>query len=62
MKSVFDQIMVFYAMLAICLQLLFLIWQFRCKLCSPVLFKQLLRTGLQARQFSTNKCRTITVV
>ena len=59
MKRVFDLLLALLALLALCLPLLFLTWQIRRKLGSPVLFKQI-RPGLHGRPFKMVKFRTMT--
>jgi lipopolysaccharide/colanic/teichoic acid biosynthesis glycosyltransferase len=59
MKRVFDHLLACLALLALCLPLLFLTWQIRRKLGSPVLFKQV-RPGLHGKPFKMVKFRTMT--
>ena len=59
MKRVFDPLLALLALLALCLPLLFITWQIRRKLGSPVLFKQL-RPGLHGKPFKMVKFRTMT--
>ena len=59
MKRVFDPLLALLALLALCLPLLFLTWQIRRKLGSPVLFKQV-RPGLHGKPFKMVKFRTMT--
>ena len=59
MKRVFDPLLALLALLALCLPLLFLTWQIRRKLGSPVLFKQV-RPGLHGKSFKMVKFRTMT--
>jgi lipopolysaccharide/colanic/teichoic acid biosynthesis glycosyltransferase len=59
MKRVFDLFLALLALLALCLPLLFLAWQIRRKLGSPVLFKQV-RPGLHGKPFKMVKFRTMT--
>jgi lipopolysaccharide/colanic/teichoic acid biosynthesis glycosyltransferase len=59
MKRVFDHLLALLALLALCLPLLFLTWQIRRKLGSPVLFKQV-RPGLHGKPFKMVKFRTMT--
>lgn len=59
MKRVFDPILAFLALLALCLPLMFLVWKIRSKLGSPVLFKQI-RPGLHGKPFTMVKFRTMT--
>ena len=59
MKRVFDPLLALLALLALCLPLLFITWQIRRKLGSPVLFKQV-RPGLHGKPFKMVKFRTMT--
>lgn len=59
MKRVFDHLLALLALLALCLPLLFLTWQIRRKLGSPVLFRQV-RPGLHGEPFEMVKFRTMT--
>lgn len=59
MKRIFDHLLALLALLALCLPLLFLTWQIRRKLGSPVLFKQV-RPGLHGKPFKMVKFRTMT--
>jgi len=59
MKRLFDILVAGFALLALCLPLLFLIWQIRRKLGSPVFFRQT-RPGLHGKPFNMVKFRTMT--
>lgn len=59
MKRIFDHLLALLALLALCLPLLFLAWQIRRKLGSPVLFMQV-RPGLHGKPFNMVKFRTMT--
>jgi lipopolysaccharide/colanic/teichoic acid biosynthesis glycosyltransferase len=59
MKRVFDALLALLALLALCLPLIFLIWQIRRKLGGPILFKQT-RPGLHGKPFKLVKFRTMT--
>jgi lipopolysaccharide/colanic/teichoic acid biosynthesis glycosyltransferase len=59
MKRVFDVLAAALALLLLALPLLALAWLIRCKLGSPVLFRQV-RPGLQGRPFTMVKFRTMT--
>jgi lipopolysaccharide/colanic/teichoic acid biosynthesis glycosyltransferase len=59
MKRLFDILLAALALLALCLPLLFLIWQIRRKLGSPVFFRQT-RPGLHGKPFNMVKFRTMT--
>jgi lipopolysaccharide/colanic/teichoic acid biosynthesis glycosyltransferase len=59
MKRIFDCLFALLALMALCLPLLFLSWQIRRKLGSPVLFKQF-RPGLHGQPFEMVKFRTMT--
>jgi lipopolysaccharide/colanic/teichoic acid biosynthesis glycosyltransferase len=59
MKRLLDFILASLAFLVLCVPLLFLIWQIRRKLGSPVLFRQI-RPGLNAQPFNMVKFRTMT--
>lgn len=59
MKRLFDITVTTMALLLLGLPLLFLIWQVRCKLGSPVFFRQT-RPGLHGRPFNMVKFRTMT--
>lgn len=59
MKRIFDHLLALLALLALCLPLLFLAWQIRRKLGSPVLFMQA-RPGLHGKPFKMVKFRTMT--
>ena len=59
MKRVFDHLLACLALLALGLPLLYLSWQIRRKLGSPVLFKQV-RPGLHGKPFKMVKFRTMT--
>lgn len=59
MKRVFDLLLASLALLALCLPLLFLIWQIRRKLGSPVFFRQT-RPGMHGKPFNMVKFRTMT--
>lgn len=59
MKRLFDLLLAALALLALCLPLLFLVWQVRRKLGSPVFFRQT-RPGLHGRPFEMVKFRTMT--
>ncbi len=59
MKRFFDFIMAVFALLVLGFPSLFLIWQVRRKLGSPVFFRQV-RPGLQGRPFTMVKFRTMT--
>lgn len=59
MKRFFDLVLSSFALLALCVPLLFLIWQVRRKLGSPVFFRQT-RPGLNGRPFKMAKFRTMT--
>ena len=59
MKRIFDHLLALLALLALCLPLLFLTWQIRRKLGSPVLFRQV-RPGLHGEPFEMVKFRTMT--
>jgi len=59
MKRLFDLLLSSLALLLLCIPLLFLIWQIRRKLGSPVFFRQT-RPGLNAQPFNMVKFRTMT--
>jgi lipopolysaccharide/colanic/teichoic acid biosynthesis glycosyltransferase len=59
MKRVFDFLAASLALLMLALPLLALAWLIRCKLGSPVLFRQL-RPGLHGKPFTMVKFRTMT--
>jgi len=59
MKRIFDILLAFVALLLLCIPLLFLIWQVRRKLGSPVFFRQT-RPGLHGKPFKMVKFRTMT--
>jgi len=59
MKRLFDLLSALLALLALCLPLLFLAWQIRRKLGSPVFFRQT-RPGLHGKPFNMVKFRTMT--
>lgn len=59
MKRLFDFAVAIFALLALALPLLGLAWLIRCKLGSPVLFKQV-RPGLRGQPFTMVKFRTMT--
>ncbi len=59
MKRFFDLVLSSLALLLLCFPLLFLIWQVRRKLGSPVFFRQP-RPGLHGRPFQMLKFRTMT--
>ncbi|MBC7617811.1 MAG: sugar transferase [Candidatus Saccharibacteria bacterium] len=59
MKRLFDLLVASLALLLLCVPLLFLIWQVRRKLGSPVFFRQA-RPGLHGRPFEMIKFRTMT--
>lgn len=59
MKRIFDFLLAAFALLALCTPLMFLAWQIRCKLGSPVFFRQT-RPGLHGRPFNMVKFRTMT--
>lgn len=59
MKRLFDLLLASLALLLLCVPLLFLIWQVRRKLGSPVFFRQT-RPGLNAHPFNMVKFRTMT--
>jgi lipopolysaccharide/colanic/teichoic acid biosynthesis glycosyltransferase len=59
MKRVFDGLLAALALLLLCLPLLYLAWQVRRKIGSPVFFCQM-RPGLQGRPFTMIKFRTMT--
>jgi lipopolysaccharide/colanic/teichoic acid biosynthesis glycosyltransferase len=59
MKRFFDLLFALLALLALCLPLLFLTWQIRRKLGSPVFFRQT-RPGLHGQPFNMVKFRTMT--
>lgn len=59
MKRLFDIVLSALALLLLGLPLLFLIWQVRRKLGSPVFFRQT-RPGLQGKSFNMIKFRTMT--
>lgn len=61
MKRIFDSFLAALSLLLLALPLLFLIWQVRRKLGSPVLFRQT-RPGLHGRPFEMVKFRTMTDV
>jgi lipopolysaccharide/colanic/teichoic acid biosynthesis glycosyltransferase len=61
MKRFFDLVLSSVALLALCVPLLFLMWQVRRKLGSPVFFRQT-RPGLNGRPFKMAKFRTMTDV
>ena len=59
MKRVFDLVAASLAFLLLCFALLALAWLIRCKLGSPVLFRQV-RPGLNGKPFTMVKFRTMT--
>ncbi len=59
MKRLFDLVLSSLALLLLCMPLLFLTWQIRRKLGSPVFFRQT-RPGLNAQPFNMVKFRTMT--
>lgn len=59
MKRLFDLLLASLALLLLCVPLLFLIWQVRRKLGSPVFFRQT-RPGLHGKPFKMVKFRTMT--
>ena len=59
MKRIFDRFLAALTLLLLSLPLLFLIWQVRRKLGSPVLFRQT-RPGLYGKPFTMVKFRTMT--
>jgi lipopolysaccharide/colanic/teichoic acid biosynthesis glycosyltransferase len=59
MKRIFDLLLASIALLLLCVTVLFLIWQIRRKLGSPVFFRQT-RPGLDGRPFMMVKFRTMT--
>lgn len=59
MKRIFDLFFAILALLALCVPLLFLIWQVRRKLGSPVFFHQT-RPGQHGKPFNMVKFRTMT--
>ncbi|WP_296443234.1 sugar transferase [Rhodoferax sp. UBA5149] len=59
MKRLFDFLLASLALLLLCIPLLFLTWQIRRKLGSPVFFRQT-RPGLNAQPFNMVKFRTMT--
>ena len=59
MKRFFDLLLSSLALLVLCVPLLFLLWQVRRKLGSPVFFRQT-RPGLNGRPFTMVKFRTMT--
>lgn len=59
MKRIFDLVLAFFALLLLGMPLLFLIWQVRRKLGSPVFFRQR-RPGMHGRPFEMVKFRTMT--
>ena len=59
MKRIFDLLLASLALLLLCVTLLFLIWQIRRKLGSPVFFLQT-RPGLRGLPFKMVKFRTMT--
>ncbi len=59
MKRPLDIFLASLALLALCVPLLFLVWQIRRKLGSPVFFRQT-RPGLNAQPFNMVKFRTMT--
>lgn len=59
MKRLFDLLLASLALLLLCIPLLFLTWQIRRKLGSPVFFRQT-RPGLNAQPFNMVKFRTMT--
>ncbi len=59
MKRIFDRFLAALTLLLLSLPLLFLIWQVRRKLGSPVLFRQT-RAGLHGQPFEMVKFRTMT--
>jgi len=59
MKRLFDLLLAALALLFLCVPLLFLIWQIRRKLGSPVFFRQT-RPGLLGKSFKMVKFRTMT--
>jgi lipopolysaccharide/colanic/teichoic acid biosynthesis glycosyltransferase len=59
MKRCFDLVFAALALTALCLPLLFVFWQIRRKLGSPVLFRQI-RPGLHGLPFQMIKFRTMT--
>lgn len=59
MKRLFDFVLALLALLVLSIPLLFLMWQVRRKLGSPVFFRQM-RPGLGARPFGMIKFRTMT--
>lgn len=59
MKRLFDFVMAALGLLVLALPLLFVIWQVRRKLGSPVFFRQI-RPGLHGRPFQMVKFRTMT--
>ena len=59
MKRCFDLVLAALALTVFCLPLLFVLWQIRRKLGSPVFFRQI-RPGLHAQPFEMIKFRTMT--
>ncbi len=59
MKRCFDLVVAVVALLALAVPLLVLVWLVRCKLGSPVLFRQV-RPGLNGKPFEMVKFRTMT--
>lgn len=59
MKRCFDLVFAALALTVFCLPLLFVLWQIRRKLGSPVFFRQI-RPGLHAQPFQMIKFRTMT--
>ncbi len=59
MKRWFDLVVAVVALLALAVPLLVLVWLVRCKLGSPVLFRQV-RPGLNGKPFEMVKFRTMT--
>ena len=59
MKRLFDLLLASFALLLLGLPILFLTWQVRRKLGSPVFFRQI-RPGLHGKQFEMVKFRTMT--
>ncbi|MDP2440547.1 sugar transferase [Rhodoferax sp.] len=59
MKRLFDILLASLALLLLCIPLLFLIWQIRRKLGSPIFFRQT-RPGLRGLPFKMIKFRTMT--
>lgn len=59
MKRLFDIVLSFFGLLVLCVPLLFLAWQVRRKLGSPVLFTQV-RPGMHGKPFRMMKFRSMT--